>query len=479
VGGARQPSSESLEAVCGTERESPGFWRFALVWSALAFAIPLFFIAVGIFSGPSDTSSTAQIAWGIVLGLLALAGVLQLARNGTTSNGSGLNRRGLVLEGPGTIPWGLIQGSVAIPDDKIPELAQLWVVWSPRHEGGQAHAFPVPSAFHRNSAATAHATATRLNGELGARLDAAEMGQVVRRQRTVPRNVYLGCFVMSLLGAGFGTLFALFILALAKMSRWLWLVAWAALDLSCLMLYTAYTDPALFGPMWTLWILLFWPGPAVFFLVRTVESRRAERDLHPERSGEAHAKRRRVGKTTFVVVLALAFVVATGALATFFNGRTDAQPPVPVSAQTRTSALAALTPANAAYTTFFDSLNGWNSGTTWNVAAAQAKPLVVALRNLSATLKRTTWPPQTSSDVHTLLGDDAALTKVLERLQGPGTQSPWAWSNSSEFMNSSVNISVDTDTFLNDLGFPMGPLGPAKWQSFPDFDFQTPPWSKA
>ena len=102
------------------------------------------------------------------------------------------------------------------------------------------------------------------------------MVQVVQRQRTVSRGVYLGCFVMSLIGGGFGTLFALFILALARMSRWLWLLPWAALDLSCLMLYAAYTDTTLFGPIWTLWILVFWPGPTIFFLVRSVRTKRAE-----------------------------------------------------------------------------------------------------------------------------------------------------------------------------------------------------------
>jgi hypothetical protein len=113
------------------------------------------------------------------------------------------------------------------------------------------------------------------------------------------------------------------------------------------------------------------------------------------------------------------------------------------------------------------------------VAAAQAEPMVVALRNLSVALKGTTWPSQTTSDVHTLIGDDAAFTKVLQRLQGPGTQSPRAWSRSSAFINSAADLAVDTDGFLTDLGFPIGPAGPSKGQSFPDFHFGTPPWTEA
>ena len=111
--------------------------------------------------------------------------------------------------------------------------------------------------------------------------------------------------------------------------------------------------------------------------------------------------------------------------------------------------------------------------------SGQAEPMVVALRNLSVALKGTTWPSQTSSDVHTLLGDDAALTKVLRRLQGPGTQSPSAWSRSSAFINGAADLAVDTDGFLTDLGFPIGPAGPSKGESFPDFHFGTPPWTEA
>ena len=148
-----QPSSQLLETVCGTEHESPGFWKFAIVWLPLAFAMPTFFIALGLFSSSSDTSSVAQITWGIILGLFAFAGVLQLARSGTESNGNGLQRRGLLVEGTRAIPWGLMKGFLAIPDCKIPEVAQLWAVWSPLHEDGRAQAFPVPSAFHRDNTA--------------------------------------------------------------------------------------------------------------------------------------------------------------------------------------------------------------------------------------------------------------------------------------------------------------------------------------
>ena len=106
----RQPKRQLLETVCGSEHESPGFWKFAIVWFPLAFAMPTFFIALGLFSSSSDTSSVAQITWGIILGLFAFAGVLQLARSGTESNGNGLQRRGLLVEGTRAIPWGLMKG---------------------------------------------------------------------------------------------------------------------------------------------------------------------------------------------------------------------------------------------------------------------------------------------------------------------------------------------------------------------------------
>ena len=31
-----------------------------------------------------------------------------------------------------------------------------------------------------------------------------------------------------------------------------------------------------------------------------------------------------------------------------------------------------------------------------------------------------------------------------------------------------ANLAVDTDTFLSDLGFPVGPFEPSKGQSFPE-----------
>ena len=431
-----QPSRELVQAVCGTERGSPGFWTFALVWFALAFAMPTFFVALGLFSGPSDTSAVGQITWGIFLGSFALMGVWQLARSGTESKGNGLRRTGLIVEGTRVIPWRLIGGFIAIPDGKNPELSQLWAVWSPLHEDAHAQAFPVPSAFHRNTTAKVHATATQLNQDLGSQLDTGEMAQVVQlvqRQRMVPRGVYLGCFVMSLIGGGFGTLFALFILALAKMSRWLWLLAWAAFDLSCLMVYMTYNDPTPFGAMWALWVLAFWLGPTFFFLVQTQRSKRAERIGRLEPSDVTQPLQGRVAKPALVAVLALSALVLVGVLVISSGGGTvSPHDSGPVSPESRASALAVLTPANAAFTKFFDAGEDWDSVTTRHSAAAQAQPMVVALQNLSVALKGRKWPWQTSSDIPTLLGDDAALTKVLERLQGPSTQSPRAWFNSSE-----------------------------------------------
>ena len=127
---------------------------------------------------------------------------------------------------------------------------------------------------------------------------------------------------MSLIGGGFGTLFALFISALAKMSRWLWLLAWVAFDLSCLMVYMTYNDPTPFGAMWALWVLAFWLGPTIFFLVQTLRSKRAERISRLEPSDVTQPLQGRVAKPALVAVLALSALLLVGVLEVSSGGGT-------------------------------------------------------------------------------------------------------------------------------------------------------------
>jgi len=78
--------------------------------------------------------------------------------------------------------------------------------------------------------------------------------------------------------------------------------------------------------------------------------------------------------------------------------------------------LAAVAPANAAISAFSAAAGRWTSSTTNAQAEADAQPAISALQALGTTLTNDQWPASATNDVHTLVGDDAAVVGDLQGL---------------------------------------------------------------
>jgi hypothetical protein len=89
---APPPDSEVAQAITGRAYQASGFWAFAVPLTALVLVVPVLLMTWGVISGLPDGAQAKQVAWGIALALVGLAGVGFVAASGTTMNEKGLKR---------------------------------------------------------------------------------------------------------------------------------------------------------------------------------------------------------------------------------------------------------------------------------------------------------------------------------------------------------------------------------------------------
>jgi uncharacterized membrane protein YGL010W len=159
-------------------------------------------------------------------------------------------------------------------DDVGPDDARGGTIWVTGGHGRHQAAFPIQSDFHRTEPAGAESLTAHLNHSFGL-IPSSEDVSTVRKVAGLYSVQYAAYFLVSLIGFGFLTPFALAGAAVESMSMWLWYVAVATFDLAMVLLLVAWTvpffghraHPALFDTMAAVWVIGLWLGPTVAFLV--------------------------------------------------------------------------------------------------------------------------------------------------------------------------------------------------------------------
>jgi hypothetical protein len=126
-------------------------------------------------------------------------------------------------------------------------------------------------------------------------------------------------------------------------------------------------------------------------------------------------------------------------------------------AQAGAAYLAIAAPADAALATFDTQAGEWTDSTTNSEAEADAQPAIAALHTLVSALTNGQWPAVATADIHTMIGDVAALIGDLQGLSSVNL------TNASGFtatvQRDAATLGSAVDLVRHDLGLP--PATPA------------------
>ena len=160
--------------------------------------------------------------------------------------------------------------------------------------------------------------------------------------------------------------------------------------------------------------------------------------------------------------IALASLAVAACSSTSSSPMTTAKPPASTTTTISIAAagrayLTAVVPANAALDTFSTSAGQWTGATTNAEAEADAQPSITALQELNTTLTNGQWPSSSVPDVHTLIGDIAALAGDLQGLSTLNLLDSSAWT--ATFQRDASSLASAVALVRHDLGLP--PATPA------------------
>jgi hypothetical protein len=114
--------------------------------------------------------------------------------------------------------------------------------------------------------------------------------------------------------------------------------------------------------------------------------------------------------------------------------------------------LRAVAPVNSVQGTFGTEIKGWDSSTSDSQAESEAQPLISAIQTLEKTLTNARWPANTVADIHTLIGDSAALAGDLQGLASVSVLNESAFVTT--FQRDEASLGSAVGLVRHDLGLP-------------------------